>query len=76
MVLYKCICGLETNHKGHLRDHLNRKTPCTPNMDMSTININSLAIGNKKMINSDYSGLTEEEKNKKYNKDKKIILQI
>lgn len=58
--LYKCQCSYETHDKSAMRKHLGRKRPCTPEQDMTLIDINSLLIRDKKL--EDIIHLSPEEK--------------
>jgi predicted Zn-ribbon and HTH transcriptional regulator len=82
MVLYRCLCGYETDHKNHIKKHLNRHTSCMKNKDMSKIKIDELVIEGvcKKITYENLSYLTEEEKkerrkqqNIKYNTEIKML---
>jgi hypothetical protein len=44
MVLYRCLCGYESDHKNHIKKHLNRLIPCMKDKEMSKINIDNLVI--------------------------------
>ena len=38
-MVYNCIrCGYETKHKGHFKNHLNRKKICIPTLEDISIN--------------------------------------
>lgn len=63
--LYKCQCSYKTHDKYKMRQHLNRKTPCVPGQDMSTVDINSLLIRAKQL--EDLSHLSIEEKRLRMN---------
>jgi len=73
-MVYKCLCGnYETNNKGHMKNHLDRKNQCIPGRDMASIDINTLfIIGKSIKIHEDLSNLTQNEKRerKKYQQTK------
>jgi hypothetical protein len=66
--VYKCYCSLEMLVAVHMQRHLDRKNPCTKDIDMSLVDVKTLITYVDKLQEKksprDYSGCTPEEKKK------------